>query len=116
VIGDRLYIRASVRLQDLGGTTVLGPLAGMLSEREQMQFGGTFHVIRPQLAEYEVKDIKIRELSIPSSMIPRVLRQTERGSRPEGLSEDGLPIVVPRYLGDVRIGSGRVTLYKTVPK
>src|SRR5690242_1693441 len=44
VIGDRLYIRASVRLQDLGGTSVLGPLAGMLGDRERMQFGGTFYV------------------------------------------------------------------------
>jgi hypothetical protein len=114
VIGDRLYIRASVKLQDLGGASVLGPLAGMLGEREQMQFGGTFHVIRPQLAEYQVKDIKVRDFSIPQAMIPRVLSQTERGSRPEGLSPDGLPLVVPKYLGDVRIANGRVTLYKTV--
>jgi hypothetical protein len=116
VIGDRLYIRASVQLRDLGGTSVLGPLAGMLGDREQMQFGGTFHVVRPQLAEYQVKDIKIRDLSIPTTMIPRLLRQTERGSRPEGLSPDGLPIVVPAYLGDVRIANGLVTLYKTVPQ
>ncbi|MFL5612114.1 MAG: hypothetical protein ACJ796_00435 [Gemmatimonadaceae bacterium] len=114
VIGDRLYIRASVKLQDLGGASVLGPLAGMLGEREQMQFGGTFHVIRPQLAEYQVKDIKVRDFSIPQGMIPRVLSQTERGSRPEGLSPDGLPLVVPKYLGDVRIANGRVTLYKAV--
>ena len=116
VIGDRLYIRASVKLQDLGGTSSLGPLAGMLGEREQMQFGGTFHIVRPQLAEFQVKDVKVRDLSLPQAMIPRVLRQTERGSRPEGLSEDGLPIVVPKYLGDVRIANGRVTLYKTVPQ
>jgi hypothetical protein len=116
VIGDRLYIRASVELKDLGGTASLGPLAGMLGDRERMEFGGTFHVIRPQLAEFEVKDIKIRDLSIPQSMIPRVLRQSERGSRPEGLSPDGLPIVIPPYLGDVRIVNGRVTLYKTVPQ
>jgi hypothetical protein len=116
VIGDRLYIRASVRLQELGGTSVLGPLAGMLGDRERMEFGGTFHVIRPQLAEYEVKDIKLRDLSIPAAMIPRVLRQSERGSRPEGLSPDGLPLVVPAYLGDVRVANGRVTLYKTVPQ
>ena len=114
VIGDRLYIRASVKLRDLGGAAVLGPLASMLGERERMEFGGTFHVIRPQLAEYEVKDIKIRDLSLPQAMIPRVLGQTERGSRPEGLSPDGLPLVVPKYLGDVRIANGRVTLYKTV--
>jgi hypothetical protein len=81
-----------------------------------MQFGGTFHVIRPQLAEYQVKDIKIRDLSLPQAMIPRVLSQSERGSRPEGLSADGLPLVVPKYLGDVRIANGRVTLYKTLPQ
>jgi hypothetical protein len=116
VIGDRLYIRASVRLQDLGGTSVLGPLAGMLGERERMQFGGTFHIVRPQLAEFQIKDVKIRDLSIPAAMIPGVLRQTERGSRPEGLSPDGLPLLVPSYLGDVRIANGRVTLYKTTPR
>jgi len=116
VIGDRLYIRASVRLQDLGGTSVLGPLAGMLGDRERMQFGGTFHVVRPQLAEYQVKDIKIRDLSIPSAMIPRILHQTERGSRPDGLSADGLPIVVPGYLGDVRISNGHMTLYRNAPQ
>jgi hypothetical protein len=116
VIGDRLYIRASVLLKDLGGAASLGPLAGMLGDREPMQFGGTFHVVRRQLAEFEVKDIKIRDLSLPSAMIPRVLQQSERGSRPEGLSPDGLPIVIPSYLGDVRIGNGKVTLYKTVPQ
>ena len=113
VIGDRLYIRASVRLSDLGGTSTLGPLAGMLGERERMQFGGTFHVVRPALAEFQVKDIKIRDFSVPLSMIPRVLRQIERGSRPEGLSPDGLPVVIPRFLGDVRIAGGAITLYKT---
>lgn len=116
VIGDRLYIRASVLLKDLGGAASLGPLAGMLGDREQMQFGGTFRVIRPQLAEFEVKDIKVRDFSLPSGMIPRVLEQSERGSRPAGVSPDGLPIVIPAYLGDVRIADGKVTLYKTVPR
>jgi len=115
VIGDRLYIRASVRLQDLGGTASLGPLSSMLGERERMEFGGTFHIVRPQLAEFQVKDIKIRDFSLPTAMIPRGLQQSERGSRPEGLSPDGLPILVPAYLGDVRIANGRVTLYKTTP-
>jgi hypothetical protein len=116
VIGDRLYIRASVRLSDLGGTSTLGPIAGMLGERERMQFGGTFHVLRPGLSEFQVKDIKIRDFSVPASMIPRLLRQIERGSRPEGLSPDALPVVIPRYLGDVRISDQRITLYKTTPE
>jgi hypothetical protein len=116
VIGDRLYIRASVLLKDFGGSSSLGPLATMLGDRERMEFGGTFHVVRPELAEFQVKDIKIRDLSLPTAMIPRLLRQSERGSRPEGLSPDGLPIVIPPYLGDVRIANGKVTLYKTVPR
>jgi hypothetical protein len=112
-MGDRLYIRASVLLSDLGGTATLGPLAGMLGSRERMQFGGSFHVIRPSLAEFQVKDIKIRDFSVPPTMIPRLLRKIERGSRPDGLSPDGLPIVIPPYLGDVRIAGGKITLYKT---
>jgi len=52
---------------------------------------------------------------VPSTLIPRLLRQIERGSRPAGLSDDGLPLVIPPYLGDVRISSGKITLYKTSP-
>lgn len=112
IIGDRLYIRASVRLSDLGGTGTLGPLAGMLSDRERLQFGGTFHVLRPGMAEFQVKDIRLRDFSVPAPMIPRLLRQIWRGTRPEGLSQDGLPVVTPAYLGDVRIANGTISLYK----
>ena len=112
IIGDRLYIRASIRLSDLGGTSTLGPLAGMLGDRERMQFGGTFHVLRPGMAEFQVKDIRIRDFSVPTATIPRLLRQIWRGTRPEGLSPDGLPVVIPAYLGDVRIANAAVTLYK----
>ena len=115
VIGDRLYIRASVRMQELGGASALGPLAGMMGDREQMQFGGTLHVLRPELAEFQVRDIKLRDFSVPSTLIPRLLRQIERGARPAGLSDNGLPLVIPPYLGDVRISSGKITLYKTSP-
>lgn len=114
VVGDRLYIRALVQLRDLGGTATLGPLAAMLGDRERMQFGGTLHVIRPELAEFQVKDLKLRDFSVPQQIIPRLLAQIERGARPAGLSPDGLPIVIPRYLGDVRIANGKVTLYKNV--
>ena len=112
IIGDRLYIRASVRLNDLGGTGTLGPLAGMLADRERLQFGGTFHVLRPGMAEFQVKDIRLRDFSVPTATIPRLLRQIWRGTRPEGLSADGLPVVIPPYLGDVRIANGTISLYK----
>jgi hypothetical protein len=41
------------------------------------------------------------------------MRQIRRGTRPQGLAENGLPFVVPTYLGDARVANERITLYKT---
>jgi hypothetical protein len=113
--GDRLFIRASVKPSDFGGGDVLGPLAGFLAERERMQFGGAFHIVRPGLAEFRVQEIRFRELTLPSGAIPRLLKRIEHGARPAGLSVDGLPLVIPSYIGDVRTEPGRVTIYKSTP-
>ena len=115
IIGDRLHVRASVRLRDLGGSGVLGPLAALLGERERLELGGTFHVIRPGLAEFEVKEAKLRDLSIPRPVIVKLLAASAREARPAGLSDDGLAVHTPPYLSDVRIANGRVTLYKGKP-
>ena len=56
------------------------------------------------------------ELSVPSRMSPRLLQRVARGSRPPGLAEDGLPLEVPAFIADVRIGEGRVTLYKSTQR
>jgi hypothetical protein len=112
VIGDRLHVRASVRLSDFGGAGALGPLAGFLGDREQMQLGGYFHVIRPGLAEFRVTDMRIGSFNAPANLIPRLIRGFSKGARPDGVSDDGLPLVVPDYLADVRIAAGRVVLYR----
>jgi hypothetical protein len=114
VFGDQLHVRTVVRLSDLGGTRVLGPLAQFLSERDTVQFGGTFEVVRPGLAEFRVRQIKLRQLSVPSRLVPQVLGQLGRGTRPEGAAADALPLEIPPHLSDVRIARGRVTLYKSV--
>lgn len=114
VIGDRLYVKALVNLADFGGAKVLGPLAGFLSERDTVTFGGNFELLRQGLAEFHVREIKLRQLSVPERAIPRLLAQIRRGARPEGVSDDALPLEVPAYIGDVRVGQGRVTLYKNV--
>ena len=113
--GDRLSIRASVKPSDFGGSDILGPLAGFLSDREQMQFGGGFRIIRPGLAEFRVQEIRFRDFPVPSGAIPRLLQRIEKGARPDGVSPDGLPLVVPNYIGDVRIEPGKVTLYRAAP-
>jgi hypothetical protein len=112
VVGDRLHVRASVKLSDFGGAGALGPLAGFLGERETMQLGGYFNVIRPSLAEFRVTDLRLRDFNVPSNLIPRLIRNFSRGARPPGVADNGLPLVVPEYLADVRITNGRVVLYR----
>jgi hypothetical protein len=113
-IGGRMYVRAVISLDDFKVAEALGPLAGVLGRRERLQMGGMFVMIRPGLAQFLVEDVRLGELPIPRGAIPKLLRQIRRGSRPEGVSENGLPFVVPRYLADARVANGKITLYKTV--
>jgi hypothetical protein len=116
VIDDRLHVRALINISDFGGPGSLGPLASMLGDREPVEFGGTLELVRPGLAQYRVKLLRLREFSVPSRMIPRLLQRVARGARPPGLAEDGLPLEVPSFIADVRIGQGQVTLYKSTPR
>ncbi len=112
--GDRLHVRASARLQELGGRDALGPLAAMLGDRERLQIAGNLRVVRPGLGELVVREIRVGQLPIPSGLIPRILRQTSRRDRPEGLSDSGIPLRLPEYVGDVRVAGGTVTLARAV--
>jgi hypothetical protein len=112
-MGDALYVRAIVPVRDIAGTGVLGPLAGLLNDRERLQLGGGFHVIRPGLSEFEVREIKLRDFKVPTGAIPRLLQQLSHGVRPEGVASNALPVTTPRSLADVRIANGHVTLYKS---
>ena len=113
-IANRMYVRAVISLDDFKAADALGPLAGMVGRRERLQMGGTFAIIRPGLAQFLVEDIKLGELPIPRGAIPKLLRQIRRGTRPDGVLENGLPFVLPTYIGDTRVADGKVTLYKTV--
>jgi hypothetical protein len=113
VIGDALYVSAIVPMKDLAGTGALGPLGGLLNDREKITIGGGFRVVRPGLSEFQVREIKIREFKVPSGALPRLVQQISRGNRPEGIAADALPLPTPRNLADVRIANGKVTIYKT---
>lgn len=113
VIGDVLYVRAVVPVRALTGSGAIGPLASLLNDRETLSFGGTFRVIRPGLSEFQVREIKLRDFKVPSGAVPRLLRQIDHGKRPEGVSADAIAVPTPASLGDIRIGNGRITLYKT---
>jgi hypothetical protein len=111
---NRIYLRSSVRLSDLGGSKALGPLSGLLGEREEMQIGGNIVVVRPGLAEFRIEQIKLRDFPVPRGAIPRLVAQIRRDSVPAGVSADALPFQIPPYIGDVRVNQGRITIYKAV--
>jgi hypothetical protein len=113
VIGDRLYVRSEVELKDFGGSKSLGPLGMLLGERDSVRFGGSINMLRPGLAEFLVQEVKLGRIDVPSGLIPRLLTQMKRGKPVEGISQNGLPMVMPPYISDVRISNGKITLYKS---
>jgi hypothetical protein len=112
IVGDRVFLRSVVSLRDLGGS--LGPLASVLPERDTLRLGGTFEVVRAGLAQFRVREASLGDVPIPASILPRVLRRSGAKSG-AGVAEDGVGIPIPRYIGDVRVARGRITLYKASP-
>jgi hypothetical protein len=113
VIGDVLYVRAIVPTKAIASSGALGPLAGLLNERERVSLGGSFHVVRPGLSEFQLRDVKLRDFSVPRGAIPRLVQQITKGKKTPGIADDALAVPTPATLADVRIANGRVTLYKT---
>jgi hypothetical protein len=114
IIGDRLYVRSDVELKDFGGSKALGPLGMLLGDRDSVRFGGTINMLKPGLGEFLVQEVKLGRLDVPNALIPRILSQMKRGKAVEGISQNGLPMVMPAYISDVRIANGKITLYKSV--
>ena len=114
ITGDRLYVRSEVELKDFGGTSQLGALGMLLGSRDSVLLGGTIHMLKPALAEFRVQEVKLGRLDVPQNLIPRLITQMKRGKKVEGISPNGLPMVMPSYISDVRIADGKITLYKSV--
>jgi hypothetical protein len=114
ITGDRLYVRSEVELKDFGGASQLGALGMLLGSRDSVLLGGTIHMLKPGLAEFRVQEVKLGRLDVPQNLIPRLITQMKRGKKVEGISPNGLPMVMPSYISDVRIADGKITLYKSV--
>lgn len=112
VVGDRMYMRANANMAELKGK--LGPLGGMLNDREHVELSGSFLVVKPGLGAFVVQSARVGSVTIPEGMIPRVVQQIVRTQRPDGLPANALPLPLPSYIGDIRIANGRVNLYKNV--
>jgi hypothetical protein len=114
IVGDRLYVRSDVELKDFGGSKALGPLGMLLGDRDSVRLGGTINMLKAGLGEFLVQEVKLGKLDVPSALIPRILSQMKKGKPVDGISQNGLPMVMPSYISDVRIANGKITLYKSV--
>lgn len=115
VAGDLLMVKGDVNVAEMGGAKVLGPLAALLSGREPLEIGGTLELLKPGVAQLRVKSIRVKELDLPSKLIPSIMGQLRKGPRPEGLADDGVALALPANIGDIRVKDGKITVYGAQP-
>jgi hypothetical protein len=100
--GDRISLRANVKLSDIGGLGDLGPMLGMLKDRERVTLTGTMRAVSPGMAEFQILEARIRELPVPHAMVSSLVRRVERGAHPAGVDADALPLPIPGIGGALR--------------
>ena len=115
VVGDRLLLRTVLDPAELRGIDALGPLAAMLQSRQHVTLAGTLEIAHPGRALFVVQDVRVNDLVVPSPAIAALVRQLDRRPRPAGEPDRAIGFDLPPYVADVRVGKGRVTLYRAVP-
>lgn len=110
--GDTLFLRTRIRLADVGGKGSLGPLSQMFDETEPLLIGGRVEPVRAGLGQFRLSTVALRQLKVPAAGVSRLVTRWGARARPAGLAADALPIVLPAFVGDLRIAKGRVTLHR----
>lgn len=116
VVDDMVYVKSQVALADFGGSAILGPLTGALDRRDTIIIGGTFDLIAPGHAQFRIREVVVGEFSVPRPLVPKLIHATRRGIVDDGFSDDGYPVELPPYVGDVRISRGQITVYRVEPR
>jgi len=101
----RFTLNARVRTDRLG-LDVLGPLAGVLDDREPLRMGGPAALEEPGRVAWRPDEFQVREFPFPASLVPRVVDALTGGRG--GV----VPIVVPETTGAVEIRGDGVIFYR----
>jgi hypothetical protein len=116
ISGDRVLLRAVVNLRDFAGEGAFGSLIGAaMNGRDTLWLSGTLDAVRPGLAQYRVRELRLKRVDVPPRVIPGLVGTLRRRVQADSLSPDGLPIPMPAFISDVRVSGGRVTLYRNAP-
>ena len=85
----------------------LGPLRGLLAEREPIRIAGPIVVARPGTARWTVREIALRGFPFPPPAVKALAKQTA------GADRDGaVAIAVDRAIADVAVHRTVVVLYR----
>ena len=86
----------------------LGPLRGLLAEREPIRIAGPIAIARPGTARWTVREIALRGFPFPTAAVKSLARQTA------GADANGaVAIGVDRAIADVAVHSTGVVLYRS---
>lgn len=109
---NQVRLRASLDLSEVP-QRLLGPLRGALERREPVTVGGTLTAdTAAGHLDWTVTALEVRDFPFPRSTIPAILRAL----KVPGLEGAAVPIPVPAAVGDVRVSTGRVRLYRAAPR
>ena len=116
VVGDRILLRAVVDLREFAGRGAFGSVIGAaMNSRDTLTLSGTLDAIRPGMAQYRVRELRLKGVGVPPRVIPSLVGTIRPRIANDSLAPEGMPIPMPRYIGDVRVSGGRVTLYRATP-
>jgi hypothetical protein len=111
VVGERVYVRASVRTADIP-RDLMGPLGMIMPDRSRVLLGGSLRVVEPGTSEFRVREAMVGSVRVPGAAIPTLLKQLSVGTRKPRTAPDGFEFPTPPYIGDVRVANGKLTIYK----
>lgn len=115
IVDEQLLVRAVVDVRDLASDGTLRGLLGVaLDGRDTLRMAGTLDLVRPGLAEYRVRELRMAGIDVPPRLIPSLLGAMRRGAAADSLPMDALPMPLPKAVADVRVANGKITLYKAV--
>jgi hypothetical protein len=110
---NEVTVRGHVKMTELGGSSVLGPMAGALGGTQAIEVRGQPSVTAPGKGLLRITRIKVGELVLPSALIGRVVQRIAP-KKDSALADDVVALSIPAEVADVRVSKGRVTLYKAV--
>jgi hypothetical protein len=101
---DDVEVRALVNTRQV--PISLGPLAGIVNEREYVEAGGRLVFRRTGTAEWQVDRMRVRGLPIPKELFGRALQRFSAGAGAGVIS-----FTIPRDVAGLRVTPDGVTLY-----